>query len=162
MRIAVISDTHGHVPNTRAAVHILDAFDVQAVLHCGDIGSADVVPLLAGWPTHFVLGNVDGGYMAGEIEAAIKDAGQTCHGRFGALELAGVKIGLLHGDDDCLLRQTIADEKFDLICHGHTHRQRWEKVGKTQVLNPGALFRANPHSIAVVELPALQAEFITV
>jgi hypothetical protein len=34
--------------------------------------------------------------------------------------------------------------------------------GKTLVLNPGALFRANPRTIAVVELPSLDVEQIEV
>ena len=33
-------------------------------------------------------------------------------------------------------------------------------VGETLVLNPGALYRANPHSIAVVELPSLEATIV--
>jgi hypothetical protein len=34
--------------------------------------------------------------------------------------------------------------------------------GKTLVLNPGALFRANPRTIALVELPSLAVETIEV
>jgi putative phosphoesterase len=103
MQLGVVSDTHGHVPNTRAAVQMLEQFDVEAVLHCGDIGSTAIVPLFAHWPTHFVFGNVDQGTAAHELEQAIRAAGQTCHGRFGSLELGGVRIALLHGDDGRLL-----------------------------------------------------------
>jgi hypothetical protein len=37
-----------------------------------------------------------------------------------------------------------------------------EHCGRTLVLNPGALYRATPHSIAVVELPTLRATIVTV
>jgi uncharacterized protein len=162
MQIGVVSDTHGHVPNTRAAVQMLQSFKVEAVLHCGDIGSTTIVPLFANWPTHFVFGNVDGGSQAGELRKAIEEAAQICHGRFGSLELGGVKIALLHGDDERLLDETIAEEKYNLVCHGHTHVPRNEKIGKTLVLNPGALYRASRHTIAIVTLPALQIESVQV
>jgi hypothetical protein len=162
MLLGVISDSHGQVQNTQAAVRMLDSLGVEAVLHCGDIGSEAIVPLLADWPTHFVLGNVDGGATAAALESAIREAGQTCHGRFGSFELGGVRIALLHGDDERLLEDTIAAGRHQLVCHGHTHRARLEQVGPTLVLNPGALYRAHPHSIAVVELPALRTEIVSI
>ena len=58
MLIGVVSDTHGNVANSQAAVRLLESL-VSAVLHCGDIGSPAIPPLFAQWPTHFVLGNVD-------------------------------------------------------------------------------------------------------
>jgi hypothetical protein len=109
-----------------------------------------------------VFGNVDQGPAAHELEQAIEAAGQTCHGRFGSLELGGVKIALLHGDDSRLLDKTIREEQYQLICHGHTHVPRWEQIDSSWILNPGALFRANPHTIAIVELPDLKAEVIRV
>jgi uncharacterized protein len=82
MLIGVVSDSHGRVEYTLAAVRMLESLDVAAVLHCGDIGSAEIVRLFAPWPTHFVFGNVD--YNEGELTNAIKTAGQTCHGQFGS------------------------------------------------------------------------------
>jgi putative phosphoesterase len=160
--LGVVSDTHGHVANARAAVRMLESLGVEAVLHCGDIGSEAIVPLFAAWPTHFVLGNVDGGSLATGLAAAIEKAGLTCDGRFGSLELAGTNIALLHGDDGRLLEQTIAAGEHQLVCHGHTHVRRLERVGSTLVLNPGALYRAAQHTIATVELPSLRAQIITV
>ncbi|HET6883262.1 MAG TPA: YfcE family phosphodiesterase [Pirellulales bacterium] len=160
MRIGVVSDTHGHVPYTRNAVRMLESLDVELVIHCGDIGSADIVDLFAAWPTHFVFGNVDVDWQS--LEAAIRAAGQTCHGRFGSLELAGKKVAFLHGDDTALLTQTVAGGRYDLVFHGHTHLARNERHGATLVLNPGALYRATPHSIASVELPSLEATIVAV
>src|SRR5438067_2299698 len=59
MLLGIVSDTHGHVEHTRQAVRMLESLEVHEVIHCGDIGSSDIVPLFAAWPTHFVLGNVD-------------------------------------------------------------------------------------------------------
>ena len=74
--IGVVSDTHGHVVNTCKAVKLFESMAVQAVLHCGDIGSPDIPPLFAAWPTHYVLGNVDGsGRQLLELVDAINAAG---------------------------------------------------------------------------------------
>lgn len=152
MLLGVVSDTHGDLERTRAAVRLLASFEVSEVLHCGDIDTPEIIGLFAPWPTHFVFGNCD--HDPGALRAVIEAAGQTCHNRFGSLEIDGLPVAFLHGDDSRLLRSTIADGKWKLVCHGHTHlvRQQWEQ--DTLVLNPGAVHRANPHSIAVVELPA--------
>ena len=158
MQLGVVSDTHGHVGYTREAIRMLESLKVEAVLHCGDIGSPEIVELFAAWPTHFVFGNVDQQRLLGE---AIRAAGQTCHDRFGRLEFDRRKIAFLHGDDSALLEQTIASGRFDLVCHGHTHVARNVQRAATRVLNPGALYRATPHSIALVQLPELAATIIS-
>ena len=152
MLLGVVSDTHGDLERTRAAIRLLESFEVAEVIHCGDIDTPEIVGLFAPWPTHFVFGNCD--HDVPSLRRAIDQAGKRCHDRFGSLELEGVSIAFLHGDDSRLLRSTIASGRWNLVCHGHTHlvRQQWE--GDTLVLNPGAVHRANPHTIAVVELPA--------
>ncbi|HEX5444919.1 MAG TPA: metallophosphoesterase family protein, partial [Pirellulales bacterium] len=59
MLVGVISDTHGHVEFTRSAVRMFESCAVELVIHCGDIGSNEIVGLFALWPAHFVFGNVD-------------------------------------------------------------------------------------------------------
>jgi putative phosphoesterase len=158
MLLGVVSDTHGHVEHARQAVRRLESLAVECVLHCGDIGSPAVVPLFASWPTHFVFGNVDYGRDA--LRSAIAAAGQSCHDDFAELELAGKRIAMLHGDDLRRLQATIAGGRFDLVCQGHTHVPRVERIGETLVLNPGALFRATPHTFAIVRLDKLDVEII--
>ncbi|MEQ8787612.1 MAG: YfcE family phosphodiesterase [Pirellulaceae bacterium] len=154
MQIAVLSDTHGHVGNTLEAVRLLESFEIGAVLHCGDIGSPAIPTLLSDWPTHYVLGNVD--HDDARLREAIQLSGGTLHGRYCELVLETIRIAMLHGDDETLLRETIERGAFDLLCHGHTHRQARQQAGPTLVLNPGALYRARPHSLAVVDLPSLE------
>jgi hypothetical protein len=154
MRLGVVSDTHGNLESTRAAVQMLASLEVDTVLHCGDVGSATVVRLFDRWPTHFVLGNVD--REVPELEREIAAAGQHCHGRFGSLELAGVRIAWLHSDDERAFARAVESGDWDLVCYGHTHRAEHHRQGPTLVLNPGALHRARPHSLAVVDLPGLE------
>ncbi|MCA8997727.1 MAG: YfcE family phosphodiesterase [Planctomycetaceae bacterium] len=158
MRIGVVSDTHGHIANTAEAVRILGQQSVEAVLHCGDVCAATLIPLFEEWPTHFVFGNCDG--TPGSIRVAIREAGQTCHERFGDFELGGRRIGLIHGDDVLGLHDAVESGDYDLICYGHTHRPEQHLAGKTLVLNPGALFRANPKTLAVVDLETMTAEHL--
>jgi putative phosphoesterase len=160
MRIGVMSDTHGHVTNALAAVRMLEALNVQAVLHCGDIGSVEIPKLLSAWPAHFVFGNCDSD--AAELRAAIEQAGMACYGQFGNLQLGGRRIALLHSHDAKLFRQVCTSGDYDLVCYGHTHHADERRNGKTLMLNPGALFRATPHSIATVDLATMEAMIVPV
>jgi predicted phosphodiesterase len=128
------------------------------VLHCGDIGTPAIPPLLSDWPAHYVLGNVDRDEL--DLRAAIERSGGRLHGRFGELEIGGVRIAFLHGDDERRLRETIDRGEWRLVCHGHTHHALRRVEGSTLVLNPGALYRARPHSAAVVELPSLEVTML--
>lgn len=160
MRIGVVSDTHGSVDHTRPAIRMLESLEVEAVLHCGDIGSAAVVEMFAAWPTHFVFGNCDHDHAS--LRAVIERAGQTCWGEFGELEFEGVPIALLHSHDRRRFQEATTGGAYRLVCYGHTHIAADERLGDTRVLNPGALYRADPHSIAVVELPAVEATIVPV
>ena len=127
MLIGLISDTHGHV-----------AFTLEA---------------LAEWPTHYVFGNCDVG-LETELRSAITRAGHTCHERFGELEVEGQRIAWLHGDDQRRLQTTISSGQYNIVCSGHTHVARKDLLGNTLAINPGAVYRANPRSFALLELPS--------
>ena len=159
MRLGVVSDTDGDVPYTMAAVALLRDEHPDIVIHCGDIGTAAIIPLFAEWPTHFVFGNVDN---PAELERAIQQAGQTCHDEFGTLLLDHLRIAWLHSHDARLFQQTITSGKWDLVCYGHTHQRESHLQGTTLVLNPGALYRASPRTFAVVDLPELTIRHISV
>lgn len=158
MRLAVVSDSHGHVELTRPAIRMLESLEVERVLHCGDIGSIEVIEMFEQWPTEFVFGNCD--FNHADLTQAIEAAGQTCHGLFGELEIEGRRIALLHSHERRRFEEVTASGAYDLVCYGHTHVAKIEQVGETMVLNPGAIYRANPHSIAIVELPELTATIV--
>jgi putative phosphoesterase len=158
MRLGIVSDTHGHTDHTRPAIRMLESLDVEQVLHCGDIGSADVVQMFGQWPTHFVFGNCD--YDQAGLTKAIKSAGQTCHQLFGDLELEGVRIALLHSHERRKFLEVLDSPDYQVVCYGHTHIAENERRDGKLVLNPGALYRASKHSIAVLELPACEASIV--
>lgn len=159
MRIGIVSDSHGHVENCWPAVRMLESLQVEVILHCGDVGTAEVLRQFAQWPVHFVLGNCDDPQTDwGEADQALLQG----HGKFAELELDGKKIALLHSDDIRKFHSTVHSGEYDLVCYGHTHVAKQENVGKTLVLNPGALYRANRHTIAIYDTESGKAEIVTV
>jgi putative phosphoesterase len=137
---------------------MLESLEVETVLHCGDIGSMAVVELFEKWPTHFVFGNCDENLE--RFAAEITAAGQTCHGLFGELTLADVRVALLHSHERRRFREAIDSGEYGLVCYGHTHVAAVDRHGETLVVNPGAIYRASPHSIAVVDLPGVEATIV--
>jgi len=119
---------------------------VTTVLHCGDIEDPDAVEPFSGLDAHFVFGNCDGDRSG--LRKAIARAGLHLHEPFGHLELAGVRLAFVHGDDGVLLRDLENSGHFDYLFHGHTHRAGERKVGATRVINPGALHRAQPQDFS--------------
>ncbi len=155
MKLGIISDTHGNLPNTIHAAEIFRQAGVQEIIHCGDIGSAGVVTALADAPCHYVLGNTD---MPGTMTRAILDANQMCYDYLGMISREGVQIAFLHGHDWRTLEELIESQRFDLICTGHTHEFHWMQQGKTRLLNPGALHRTGSPSVVILTVPELMIE----
>jgi putative phosphoesterase len=158
MRVGIVSDTHGHIKNTLDAARLLESLEVSQLIHCGDIGTPEIVPLLSSWRTHYVFGNVD--YDRPSLRDAIHQAGQRCHERFGELGIAGIRIAWLHGDDTRRFQETVSGGEWDVVCYGHTHVAEHHFEGETLVLNPGAVYRATFHSLAVLDLPSREVNIV--
>ena len=135
MRIGVVSDTHMPRFGRRlpAALHAgLRAEGVELILHLGDFTSLEIVPLFEEIaPFIGVAGNNDG------------DEIRERFGRRRVLSLAGVTVGMIHGDGErgTTLRralQAFAAERPDVIVFGHSHIPYLERHGTTLVLNPGS------------------------
>ncbi len=154
MRIAVISDTHSRTSSVQAALALLAQQNVALILHCGDIQDGDTVKLFPA-NTHFVPGNCDD---RNEIRNAAQSIGATYHDGYGTLELAGKSVGFVHGDDPQLLRDLEQSNAFDFLFHGHTHIAGERQVGKTRVINPGALQRVIVRTFIVVDLASGEVE----
>ena len=160
MQIAVMSDTHSRYPSVEAALAKLRERKVSHVIHCGDITDADTVWLFQGLTCHFVFGNCD--VERASLRQAIDGIGETLHEPFGHLEVEGVKIGFVHGDDTGLLRDLENSGAFDFVFHGHTHRAAEHCVEKTRVINPGAFTRVRTRTFIVLDLPSGSLESVEV
>ena len=152
MKIGVISDSHGEIPPLKKALGTIDRLGVELMIHCGDVGD-EVVSHLKGRTVHFVHGNMDDPVG---LRESLVDPGHVYHDHLGALEMEGRQIAFLHGHDVKLLHRTINSGEWDMVCHGHTHAFSKSTEGRTLVVNPGALARAQNPSMAVVDLPSLE------
>ena len=160
MRIAIVSDTHSRHRTVSKALALIEAHDVSAILHCGDIEDAETVHLFRQFPTHFVLGNCDSD--SPELRCAIDESGATLQEPFGNLEMDGKKIAWLHGDDLRLFREVERSGHFDYLFYGHSHHPEQHRTGPTLVVNPGALHRATVKSFVVLDLATGKLESVPV
>jgi putative phosphoesterase len=160
MRIGIVSDTHSRIATAVRAVSLLRERGVTTVLHCGDIEDSSAIEPFVGLDAHFVFGNCDGERNA--LRRAITRAGLKLHEPFGDLELEGVRLAFLHGDDGVLFRDVEQSDHFDYLFYGHTHKAEEHRTGKTRVINPGALHRANPKTFLVLDLATGEAESVVV
>lgn len=152
MLLGVLSDTHGSIERTGQALRMLESLGVRQIVHCGDVGSAEMIPLFQPFAAHFVMGNCDNPVS---LQKAIESAGHAFHRRVGQMVMEGRRIAFLHGDSPTALERLVQEGTWDLICHGHTHIAGSSTRGTTRIVNPGALVRCEQPSIAVVRLPDL-------
>ena len=150
MKIGVVSDSHGRLEITHSAVRLLCERGAELILHCGDIDSPDTVRLFTEIPTHFVLGNWDLRRVL--LKRAIQEIGGVIHGELGQLELAGKRLAWLHGHIRGARQRLESSGEFDFVFYGHSHAAEVHQMGRTVVINPGALHRARTKSVALVDL----------
>lgn len=144
--IGLLSDTHGDVARTRLGLDRLLERGVVLIVHCGDLGSEEVVDQLAGLPVHLVLGNVD----PRSLERYAELLGIVAADRSLRLDIAGRRIGITHGHLEDEVRRLVADRP-DYLIHGHTHRMRDETVDGIRFLNPGAVTPSPIPSVATLD-----------
>lgn len=141
MRIAVLSDTHAprfwkSVP-PRVAARLEG---VDAILHAGDVCTADVLDELAGFaPVHAVLGNNDGDDVAAW--------GAPLELR---LDLDGLPVAMIHDSGAASGRGRRLKRLFpdaSLVVFGHSHIPWDDTYASQRAFNPGSPTdkRRQPH-----------------
>jgi putative phosphoesterase len=161
--LAVLSDTHDNRGAIRKALELAGRRGADEIFHCGDLVSPATADLFRGWTLDYAQGNMDRDGEA--VRAAVErlGAGSAFGGELHP-ERDGKRIALLHGNRSDRLEAAIRSGQYDFIFHGHTHRRRDERVGRTRVINPGALGGSSPegYSFCIVDLESGAAEFIYV
>jgi putative phosphoesterase len=140
IRVAIVSDTHGHLcPDVRAVVEGCDV-----AVHAGDIGSKRVLEVLQAGVGKVVAvrGNNDvPGLWAGDELDVLATVPEVAEIQLPGGILA-VEHGHVHGQmspDLGKLRATHPDAR--VIVYGHTHKQLVDREETPWVLNPGAAGR---------------------
>ena len=160
MLIGILSDTHDRTEAMAAAVQLLQSRGAEYFIHCGDVGSPAVLDFLAGLKACFVWGNCDWDRLG--LQRYAKSIEIDCFGVFGDLELDGKRIALIHGDDPTLKRRLLSEQKHDYLLQGHTHVRQDVRVGRMRIINPGALHRANPKTVALLDTAGDSVEFLEI
>ncbi|MBP1155517.1 MULTISPECIES: metallophosphoesterase [unclassified Paenibacillus] len=136
MRIGVVSDTHMFGRSKSLPKALVEGLQgVDMILHAGDWIDEEVVDLFAEWaPVDGVAGNNDGLAIVRRF------------GRRKVLELAGYRIGLIHGDGGRSTPNTafqafcnvVGEGTVDVVVFGHSHTPYLERQGGMLLFNPGS------------------------
>ncbi len=138
MTVLVLSDIHDDIDRLERI--LADTKDTaEAIIFCGDLCAPFTAAMLAesGKPVHAVFGNCDEdqAFIIRRSEGAID---WTPIGlEFATIELGGRRIAVNHYPK--LGGLLAASGDYDAVFHGHTHEARNETVGKTLLVNPGAV-----------------------
>ena len=129
MKIAVFSDSHGHII---PMLQTVEARNPDMILFLGD-GAEDIAQIKKQFPQiplKAVRGNCDYDSMLPNTELVLADGVVIfmAHGH-----LYGVKNGFLYG-----LALAADEAGAALAIYGHTHLARLQNVGTVTTLNPGS------------------------
>ena len=163
----LLSDSHGRATTTEKAVGVLVDAGAEVLLHLGDVGTVEVIDALVAegasgeeLPAHVVFGNTD--WDQGALARYAADLGVHVAHPEGSIDLpGGGELRFQHGHEDQRMRDAL-DAGVRYLCHGHSHAQRDERVQRTRVVNPGALFRAAAYSVAILDTEADTVRFLPV
>ena len=140
MKIGIISDTHGVLPES-----VFDIFKgVDQIFHAGDIGKQDVIQgleIIA--PVSAVYGNVD----TWPLVVNFRDILVT--------ELDGRRICLIH---DIVKPKYFSFHLFkkkievDIVISGHTHVTSYERFRGISYINPGSAVKPRGRKFGTVAI----------
>ncbi|MCK4658276.1 MAG: YfcE family phosphodiesterase [Phycisphaerae bacterium] len=152
MLIGIMSDSHGQHRMVTDALRCFDALGVEHVVHCGDICGTAVLDQLVGRPCTFVWGNMD--TVDRPLCRYLESVGLPIPPKPPVrLELGGKTFLVFHGHEQGISR-AIREMEPHYALHGHTHAVRDEYIGNIRLINPGALARANPKTVAALDTVA--------
>ena len=159
MRVGIISDTHDQLARTARAVSRLVSEGAEALIHCGDFTSRDVVFECGGLPSYYVFGNND--FELDDLRGAMAEVGGTCLEWAGEIVLSGRRIAICHGDRPREVRR-LSEARPDYLLFGHSHQPTDVREQEIRWINPGALHRAIDWTVAVLDLDRDQVRFLKI
>lgn len=163
MIVGIISDTHDNLPLVDKAIERLNQEKVEMVLHAGDYIAPFTVVRFRQLKAKLVgvFGNNDGDReLLKKRFASIETA--EIRGGFAEVTVDGLKIALLHGEENELLNSLVNTECYDVVVHGHSHEARTYRKGKTIVINPGEVcgYLSGKSTIALFDTETREAKII--
>jgi putative phosphoesterase len=137
MIVGLISDTHDRLPLIDEAVKRFNEEGAELVLHAGDFVAPFVAARFKPLKARLigVFGNNDGDKVL--LRKKFSEIGAEIRGKFAFVDVGGLKVALLHGDETDLLRSLLELESHDVVVSGHSHVAKMYRKEKTVVINPG-------------------------
>lgn len=160
MRIGILSDTHDEITRTQSAVDLLLGESAEALIHCGDLMSTEIISICSVVPFYFCFGNHDCDNVPYLLESA-KKVGAYCLKWGGEIELNEKRIAIVHGHLTMDLKPLLQKEPHYLLS-GHSHMSSDRIEGSTRRINPGALHRADKHTVAILDLKLDELRFLEI
>lgn len=169
MKVGILSDTHDRTIGIDGAFAVFQQQTVDHVIHCGDWTKITTLEYLydkarsLGLPVTGVLGNNDRDVEAFHIFSESHDGITLVEGVL-RLEHDGKQIAVYHGHHQPTLRKLLV-EPLDLLCLGHSHKPRYDRLDEKTIINPGSTAFAIPRqkgwqsSVAVYDTATHEAEF---
>lgn len=157
MLVGILSDSHGDHLVVRKAMSLFDRLGAAHIIHCGDVCGSDVFDEIVGRPCTFVWGNCDCpsdgliGYLRSVDLPPPSDIPAV-------VTLDRKRFAVFHGHESQFATDLLRLD-VDYVCHGHTHVRRDERVRGKRIINPGALYRANPRTVATLDTQADELTF---
>ena len=162
MIIGIISDIHDRLPLLEKAINRLNEEKVELVLCAGDY----VAPFVT---SHFkalkakmigVFGNNDAEKQT--LKERFSQLGFDVQGSFRSIEVDGLKIALLHGNESELLKSIIDLSSFEVVVYGHTHKVEVQRGKDKLVINPGEVcgYLSGRSTIAKLDTKTLEVEIV--
>jgi putative phosphoesterase len=162
MLVGLIADTHDCLPMVEKAVKKLNDEGVGLVLHAGDYVAPFVIPRFKELKAKLigVFGNNDGDKEL--LKKRFSENNFDLRGNFTEIIVDDVKIALLHGSEEELLKALINSGSFHIIVHGHTHKVEVYSKGKTLIVNPGEVcgYLTGKSTIAILDTESREVKII--
>jgi putative phosphoesterase len=137
MLITICSDIHDNIWKLADALPGMN--DGDLLIFCGDFCAPFTLAQLAeGFqgPVHVVWGNNDGdARLLSQVAAAAGNV--TLHGELAELNVEGFKVAVNHYPEIAV--NLAASGRYDLVCYGHDHTVKCERIGETWLVNPGEM-----------------------
>jgi len=164
MIIGIIADTHDNLPLVDKAVKRLNEEKAELVLHGGDYIAPFVIPHFKALNCELigVFGNNDGDHEL--LKKRFAEIGAEIRGKFAEIIADGLKIALLHGEDQELLQAIINSEYYNVVVHGHFHEVKTYRKGETLVISPGEVcgYISGKSTIAILNTQTLDVKIIQI
>jgi len=141
MKFAVISDVHDNLANLSKALNYCKKNKIRTLFCCGDLATFDTLLFLRDnfeGKIYFVFGNIDDDHLKNETQMKNfreNNKNIKIFEEIGEMKIDGLKVAITHFPETA--KKLFAEDKYDLIFFGHTHRPYIREKGEAKMINPG-------------------------